>query len=488
MTDEKRTQRLKPAPSVIVKVKEGQAHKIITRFNDTFQIGRDEDNDLQIKDFRVSRSHVRISFDGERWWVKDLESTNGTYLKGARIQNVPLPEKAELELGKGGPVLQLMIEREEVNEIEEEKEVSKREGFSSVTHIVQHYFNRSKLGKVGEQTMMFRRAVDRIHRERSKKYLIAIGISLILLLASGSIILYQKKKLSHLRNTAIDIFYSMKYLELQIAQLEDLFQLKAEKNLLRDLLEKRKQLKEMEKTYDNFVKDLGLYKKMGEEERLIFQIARLFGECEVNVPPGFAKEVKNYIKKWKSTDRLREAIQRAKSNNYIPTILKTLNENNLTPHFFYLPLQESGFEARAIGPKTRYGYAKGIWQFIPITAQYYGLQMGPKYKEGVYDPQDERFQFEKATQAAVKYIKDINHTEAQASGLLVMAAYNWGETKIREIIRQMPENPRERNFWCLLSNKPIPQETYDYVFYIFSAAVICENPRLFGFDFDCPLS
>jgi membrane-bound lytic murein transglycosylase D len=70
----------------------------------------------------------------------------------------------------------------------------------------------------------------------------------------------------------------------------------------------------------------------------------------------------------------------------------------------------------------------------------------------------------------------------------VMAAYNWGETKIREMIRQMPENPRERNFWCLLQKENIPSETYDYVFYIFSAAVICENPRLFGFDFDNPLS
>jgi soluble lytic murein transglycosylase-like protein len=175
-------------------------------------------------------------------------------------------------------------------------------------------------------------------------------------------------------------------------------------------------------------------------------------------------------------------------SDYTPTITKALADNNLPPHFFYLPLQESGFEAHAVGPKTRYGHAKGIWQFIPITATYYDLKVGPLYKEAVYDPQDERFHFEKATKAAVRYLRDLNNTEAQASGLLVMAAYNWGETKIREIIRRMPENPRERNFWCLLAKETIPRETYHYVFYIFSAAVICENPRLFGFDFDCPLS
>ena len=52
----------------------------------------------------------------------------------------------------------------------------------------------------------------------------------------------------------------------------------------------------------------------------------------------------------------------------------------------------------------------------------------------------------------------------------------------------MPENPADRNFWKLLKYQKIPQETYDYVFYIFSAMVIGENPRLFGFDFDNPLA
>ena len=37
------------------------------------------------------------------------------------------------------------------------------------------------------------------------------------------------------------------------------------------------------------------------------------------------------------------------------------------------------------------------------------------------------------------------------------------------------------------NKKKIPNETYNYVFYIFSAAVIGENPKLFGFDFDNPL-
>ena len=68
-----------------------------------------------------------------------------------------------------------------------------------------------------------------------------------------------------------------------------------------------------------------------------------------------------------------------------------------------------------------------------------------------------------------------------------MASYNWGQTRVRKLIRQLPENPRERNFWELLKRFKIPRETYDYVFYIFSAAVIGENPSLFGFSFPNPL-
>jgi len=487
MQDERRAKELKPVRAVLVKLKQGQAWESMMRFTDTFLIGRHDDNDLQIKNPSVSRSHVRIQFDGEHWRIKDLGSVNGTFIDGMRIQEVPLSGEAEVELGKGGPVLSLKVEEEEPGESEEEATKS-TEGFASATQIVKHYFTKSKSLKEGLQTLMFRRAFDRVHKKRSKKYRVIIGACLLLLLTSGSLILYQKNKLHKLRNTAIDIFYSMKSLELQIGQLEEVVLMKADKNQLRELKAKQDRLKEMEKNYDHFVEELGIYKKMREDERLILRMARIFGECDVNVPKDFVKEVKTYIEKWKSTTRLKEGIGRAKMNRYIETILKTLEEHNLSPHFFYLPLQESGFETRAIGPKTRYGYAKGIWQFIPLTAKHYGLKIGPLHNEKAYDPRDERFDFEKATKAAAKYIKDLNNTEAQASGLLILAAYNWGETRVREIIRQMPENPRERNFWLLLSRKTIPQETYDYVFYIFSASVICENPRLFGFDFDGPLS
>src|ERR1035441_722423 len=131
-----------------------------------------------------------------------------------------------------------------------------------------------------------------------------------------------------------------------------------------------------------------------------------------------------------------------------------------------------------------------MWQFIPETAVKYGLQLGPLVDLGRPDPADDRHHYDKETKAAAAYLKDLYSTDAQASGLLVMACYNWGEDQVLPLVRSMPANPRERNFWQLLRKhrEQIPQETYDYVFYIISAAVIGENPRLFGFDFDNPLA
>jgi len=61
------------------------------------------------------------------------------------------------------------------------------------------------------------------------------------------------------------------------------------------------------------------------------------------------------------------------------------------------------------------------------------------------------------------------------------------EDKVWATISALPENPRDRNFWHLLARREVPKETYDYLLSIASAAVICENPRFFGMDAECPV-
>jgi soluble lytic murein transglycosylase-like protein len=474
----------KSSPPVLVKVLKGTSRESEKSFTGDFLIGRSKKCDVQIFEDAVSRQHLQVIVDKGEWWLKDLNSRNGTFVNGHRVLSAPLTGSVEISLGQGGPLLSMTVEREEVRTVV--KPAAAKSAFTTETQIIHHYLDKSRTEQVGEQTMMFRRAFERVHKKKTKKFIIIIGVAFILLIASGGVILYQKEKINKLKSTAEEIFYSMKSRELQIGNLEDIVLLQAKPNQLTELRAKREKLRELEKEYDKLVKELGIYAKMSDDERLIVRMARILGECELNVPKGFKQAVRNYIQKWKLSDRLETSLSRAKTKGYASTVAQIMAHYELPPHYFYLALQESGFKDTAVGPKTRYGYAKGIWQLIPSTARGYGLKVGPLFEESAFDQRDERFHFELATKAAARYIRDISNTEAQASGLLVMASYNWGENNTRRIIRQMPQNPRERNFWRLMSTASIPQETYDYVLYIFSAAVICENPRLFGFNFECP--
>ena len=52
--------------------------------NEVF-IGRDIANDFVINDSEVSRRHARLTLEGDRYRIEDLNSTNGTYIDGQRL-------------------------------------------------------------------------------------------------------------------------------------------------------------------------------------------------------------------------------------------------------------------------------------------------------------------------------------------------------------------------------------------------------------------
>jgi len=130
-----------------------------------------------------------------------------------------------------------------------------------------------------------------------------------------------------------------------------------------------------------------------------------------------------------------------------------------------------------------------MWQFIPETGRSYGLRIGPNVNSTAPDAVDDRLDWLKATKAAAAYIKAIYATNAQASGLLVIASYNWGEGRVIRLLKDMPENPRDRNFWKFVEQyrDRMPKETYGYVLNIVAAAAIGENPRVFDIQIDNPL-
>lgn len=470
--------------AVRVRIDKGEARQSTARFERQFTIGRGRHCDIQFENPGVSATHVEIECRGQNWYVRDLNSTNGTFLDGVRIDTAILPQHATLEVSAGGPRLSLEIETRSATL------APKAAGADpSLTQIVQRYFGTLVSGQAGSQTMLIRRAFQKVRRKQSHRYWTIIGAVSLLCLAVSVALYYQHRRVAKMRGLAENIFYAMKALDVQIAALQTAVAQHPDPKLGQQVKNKKQQQDNLKASYNQFARELGITPdNLSEKDWLVYKIARLFGECDVSMPPDFLRTVEAYIGKWQSTPRLANAIARAQANDYARKIAATMLANDLPPQFFYLALQESDFDPKRSGPVTpKWGIAKGLWQFIPSTAIQFGLRTGPLVEVRQYDPRDERHDFTKSTAAAAKYLRFIYETEAQASGLLVIAAYNWGQGNVLQRIRNLPNNPRERNFWLLLAREKIPAQTYDYVFYIVSAAVIGENPRLFGFNFDKPL-
>ncbi len=63
-------------------------------------IGRSDDNDVIVRDGRVSRKHARIVAEGTAFAVEDLGSSNGTFVDGAPVKRAPLAAGSSIVVGE----------------------------------------------------------------------------------------------------------------------------------------------------------------------------------------------------------------------------------------------------------------------------------------------------------------------------------------------------------------------------------------------------
>ena len=459
-----------------------------TRFDRSFRIGRREDSDVCIKNDFVSRYHAEVTFQDGRWWLNDLDSANGVFIGDRRISRIPIDGPLVARLGVEGPFLRLEAYLPPTASPAPSPDAQSDK--TKVAEVINRYFQNSSSGQMSEHTMLVRQAFAQVQSRQRRRYGSVLAVLVAIAISAGGYAWWLQQIAAAQTANALDLFYSIKGLDVDIAGLEKLLTDSGNQAGSTQLAQYRSRRQGLEKNYNQFLESLHIYdSKMTPEHRLTLRVARIFGESELGMPPDFLTEVDTYIAKWKSSDRLLKGLENARQNNAIPYIVSELLAQGLPPQFVYLALQESNFEPLISGPPTRSGIAKGMWQFVPETAQKYGLQLGPLVDFPRPDPADDRHNWQRETQAAASYIKDLYSTDAQASGLLVMSCYNWGEDRVLPLVQKMPANPKDRNFWKLLAlgKQHIPKETYDYVFYIMASAVIGENPRMFGFDFDNPL-
>lgn len=487
-------------------------------------LGRGADCDVRLDSPLVSRQHAEIALDDGRWMVRDLGSANGTMIDGRRIDHEQtLAGHCTLQLGGArGPALNVSVGggsgpgggltiHDAQNDRRRDEPVeapAASPADDTLDGCIAHYLSKDVNARgIGEQTRLIRRAFATVDGRRSRRAALTIAVAVLLALVGSTWAYRQYGRIARLKEAARELFDEMKAIDLQIGQLKVALEEQGGRRASAALDRLEQTRRRMSGTYDSYLEDLGIYRGVSETDRLILQVARAFGESEVALPSDFVANVHRTLgEHWLTPDGRRkfaDGIARATRAKHVEHVVRALAQQGLGPHYFYLALQESGFDPKAIGPVTRWGRAKGMWQLVPATATRFGLRSGARANDDVVDVRDERFDAKRATMAAARYLHSIHTSLAQASGLLVVASYNWGEGNVarrigepagpdddaRAALEGTPETPGARSYWRFLEEHAdrIPRETRDYVLRVFAAAVIGEDPRRFGFDFDPPL-
>lgn len=225
------------------------------------------------------------------------------------------------------------------------------------------------------------------------------------------------------------------------------------------------------------------YLQMTEVERLSFveaqeqRISAMMGDRPVKLNGEALRVIKTHVDRYvaRSTRPGEENLRTvyARAPEHIPVIARAFAERKIPIVVgVYLPMIESAYKPcyeNEIG-------AKGLFQFLPGTAEQYGVARA------------EMCDVQKMAPAAAHYIADrmAELGDDAQSMTLVLLSYNRGPDDVRESLRRLRETDAnyERNFWTLFANRDKLDETFQkesasYVPEFFAAAIIGENPDVF---------
>lgn len=158
----------------------------------------------------------------------------------------------------------------------------------------------------------------------------------------------------------------------------------------------------------------------------------------------YNKITRTYIDLYTQKRRTQVKYMLAMEKYFFPIFEKQLDRYGLPLELKYLPVIESALNPKAL---SRMG-ASGLWQFMATTGKMYGLEINSLV--------DERRDPIKATEAAVRYLKDMYQIYNDWN--LVIAAYNCGPGNVNKAIRR---SGGKTDYWEIYPY--LPRETRGYV-------------------------
>lgn len=148
-----------------------------------------------------------------------------------------------------------------------------------------------------------------------------------------------------------------------------------------------------------------------------------------------------------------------RANRYFPEMARILKEEKVPIDLLYLACIESSLNPRALSPAK----AAGFWQFMPATAREFGLE--------VNDSVDERYDLEKETRAACRYLR--NAYNKYGNWESAAASYNGGQGRISQELAAQ-DATSAYDLWLV-------DETTRYMFRLLAMKMIMENPAAYGY-------
>lgn len=175
-------------------------------------------------------------------------------------------------------------------------------------------------------------------------------------------------------------------------------------------------------------------------------------------------EVRHFVSVFKTSQRPFMEQSLTRKEQCYPVVSDVLREFGLPGRLFGVPIVESMLDPEA---RSQRG-AVGLWQIMPHTARYLGLE--------VSFFADHRKNVALSTTAAARYLAELY--DKYDDWYLALAAYNAGAGNVSKAI----QDGGSRDFFVLARKGLLPKETTEFVPKVLAASLISADPKRFGFD------